>query len=73
MSDKMSVCLRNFDGAICQKCGTIVTQEDINKGSCWRIEKVIAEVIDEVNEEVALKRKKRPLLVKLFKRTGSRQ
>lgn len=40
--EKLAVCLRGFDGAICQKCGTIVTQA--NGEYCRQMEKIIDEV-----------------------------
>jgi hypothetical protein len=39
--DKLTVCLRDFDGAIRQKCGTILTKEDINAEFCRQMENVI--------------------------------
>lgn len=41
---KLAVCLRNFDGVICQTCGTITTQA-ANAEFCKRIENLIDELV----------------------------
>jgi RNA polymerase subunit RPABC4/transcription elongation factor Spt4 len=42
--EKLAVCLRDFDGAICQRCGTIVTQAEAEY--CRQMEKIIDAVIE---------------------------
>lgn len=66
-SNKVLVCHRDFKGLVCQTCGYVLTQKDIDAGLCWRYEKAISEVIDEVNQEIAQKRKNQPLLARIFK------
>lgn len=41
---KLAVCLRDFDGAICQRCGTIVTP-GANAAFCKQAESLIDDVI----------------------------
>ena len=40
--EKLAVCQRGFDGAICQRCGTILTQAEAEY--CRQMEKIIDEV-----------------------------
>ena len=40
---KLDVCLPDFDGTICQGCGTIVTQAEAEY--CRQMEKIIDEVL----------------------------
>lgn len=65
--NKLAVCLRDFNGAICQKCETIVSQSETNAEFFGQMERVI----DEVLVSIALKRKRDSLFSRMFKRTDS--
>jgi hypothetical protein len=42
--EKLAVCLRDFDGVICQKCGTIVNRASAEY--CRQVENIIDEVME---------------------------
>jgi hypothetical protein len=66
-SDTPIVCLPDFIGAICQRCGTIVTRQDTDAEIYTQIEKVIEEIIGRHAQTY----NKKSLFDRMFRRTSS--